>query len=104
VAFDNPENLEKKLLSPNEIAVTTDASTDELSQIISQVGHITQVSTEPANGPWTTAHIKTDQDDIYALSRSIFLAFAASQRVILEMSLEKGQPGGHLYRAFGSQA
>lgn len=90
VAFDNPENLEKKLLSPNEIAVTTDASTDELSQIISQVGHITQVSTEPANGPWTTAHIKTDQDDIYALSRSIFLAFAASQRVILEMSLKKG--------------
>lgn len=90
VAFDNPENLEKKLLSPNEIAVTTDASADELSQILLQVGHITQMSTEMVNGQWTTAHIKTDQHDIYALSRDIFLAFAASQRVILEMSLKKG--------------
>ncbi|MGM9614939.1 MAG: ABC transporter ATP-binding protein [Oscillospiraceae bacterium] len=90
VVFDNPENLEKKLLSPNEIAVTTDASEEELSRILSPVEHITQVSAEPVNGQWTTAHIKTDQNDIYALSRSVFLAFAASQNVILEMSLKKG--------------
>lgn len=90
VAFDNPENLEKKLLSPNEITLTTDASAEELSQIVAQVDHITQMSTEAVNGQWITAHIKTDQDDIYALSRCIFLAFAASQKVILEMSLQKG--------------
>lgn len=89
-AFDHPENLEKKLLSPNEIAVTTDAFPEELGQILSHVGHITQLSAEPVDGQRTTAHIKTDQGDIYALSRSIFLAFAASQRVILEMSLKKG--------------
>lgn len=90
VAFDRPDHLEKKLLSPNEIALVTDACIDELSQILSPVDHITQMTTEQGSGPWTTAHIKTDQTDIYALSRSIFLAFAASQRVILEMSLKKG--------------
>jgi ABC-2 type transport system ATP-binding protein len=29
VAFDCPENLEKHLLSPNEILLTTDAPADE---------------------------------------------------------------------------
>lgn len=90
VAFDDPENLEKQLLSPNELALTTDASEDELRRILSQVGHITQVSAGPADGRWTTARIKTDQEDIYALSRNVFLAFAGSERVILEMSLKKG--------------
>ena len=39
---------------------------------------------------WTLANIKTDYDNIYHLSRAIFLAFARSERVILEMSLKKG--------------
>lgn len=90
VAFDNPENLEKKLLSPNEITLTTDAPADELSRILSSVEHITEVTAGAPDGRRTTARIKTDQNDIYELSRSIFLAFAASERVILEMSLKKG--------------
>ena len=35
------------------------------------------------------ARIKTDFDDIYAVSGAIFTAFAAKQKVLLEMTLEK---------------
>lgn len=90
VAFDTPDNLEKKLLSPSEIVLTTDASPEELGRILFQTGHITQISTESVSGKQTSARIKTDLDDIYVLSRNIFLAFAASSRVILEMRLKKG--------------
>ena len=90
VAFDEPQALEKKLLSPNEIVLTTDATECELNDILSCVNHITEVSVELSENHWTLANIKTDYDNIYHLSRAIFLAFARSERVILEMSLKKG--------------
>ena len=90
VAFDTPENLEKKLLSPNEIILTTDAMEGELSEILASVNYITEITTGIADGRWTQAHIRTDHDDIYQISRAVFLAFAASKRSILEMSLKKG--------------
>lgn len=90
VAFDDPQNLEKTLLSPNEITLTTDATEGELSDILASVEHITEVTTGIAEKEWTVAHIKTDQKNIYDLSRAVFLAFARSGKVILEMSLKKG--------------
>lgn len=90
VAFDDPQNLEKTLLSPNEITLTTDATEGELSDILSSVEHITEVTAGIAEKEWTVAHIKTDQKNIYDLSRAVFLAFARSGKVILEMSLKKG--------------
>ncbi len=90
VAFDDPQNLEKTLLSPNEITLTTDATEGELSDILSSVEHITEVTVGIAEKEWTVAHIKTDQKNIYDLSRAVFLAFARSGKVILEMSLKKG--------------
>lgn len=90
VAFDDPQNLEKTLLSPNEITLTTDATEGELSDILASVEHITEVTTGIAEKEWTVAHIKTDQKNIYDLSRAVFLAFARSGKVILEMSLKRG--------------
>lgn len=90
VAFDDPQNLEKKLLSSDEIILTTDAARGELDEILSTVEHITGLSVETADGRPTVACIKTDCENIYDLSRAVFLAFAASKKVILEMSLKKG--------------
>ncbi len=39
VAFDEPQNLEKKLLSPNEIVLTTDVEEGELCDILAPVEH-----------------------------------------------------------------
>ena len=89
-AFDTQEHLEKELLSPNEITLTTDASDEELRTILAGVSHITEITAQGQDVQRTLAHIKTDFDDIYQVSRSVFLAFAASRRVIFEMSLTKG--------------
>ena len=90
VAFDDPQKLEKTLLSSNEITLTTDATEDELREILSSVDHITEVTTGIVAEKWTVARIKTDHNNIYDLSRDVFLAFTKSKNVILEMSLKKG--------------
>ena len=90
VAFDTPANLEKRLLAPNEIRLTTDAAPDTLRHILASVPAISQLTIEENAGRWTVAHIRTDHQDIYELSRTVYLAFAASDFVILEMALKKG--------------
>ena len=90
VAFDEPANLEKQLLAPNEIVLTTDAAGAELDEILADVKQISELVSEKTGSGYTVAHIKTDKDDIYALSRAVFLAFAPSGKVILEMTLKKG--------------
>ena len=90
VAFDDPQSLERKLLSPNEIVLTTDTSEDTLLSLLSHVSHITQVIPVESGPSRTSARIKTDHTDIYELSRDLFLVFRESPHVILEMSLKKG--------------
>lgn len=89
IAFDRPENLEKRLLSPNEITLVTDASPDEAREILSGVGQLTQteLSADPSGA--TLVHLKTDAQDIHAVSRAIFFAFARKNTALLEMSLKK---------------
>lgn len=90
VAFDTPANLEKRLLAPNEVRLTTDAAPDELRHILAKVPAISQLTVDPDTGKWTTAHISTDRDDIYELSRAIYQAFVPGDKSILEMALKKG--------------
>lgn len=89
VAFDTPASLEKQLLSPNEILLTAEGSPEEIRRILGRVKHVTECLTEPAPRG-TLAHVKTDLNDLYDLSRAIFRAFAATDRAILEMTLKKG--------------
>ena len=90
VAFDTPANLEKRLLAPNEVRLTTDAAPDELRHILAKVPAISQLTVDPDTGKWTTAHISTDRDDIYEFSRAIYQAFVPGDKAILEMALKKG--------------
>lgn len=90
VAFDTPENLEKQLLAPNEIMITTDAQVEEIKEVLADVSYITQSAVEKKDSGYTVAHIKTDHDNIYDISRAVFLAFAAKEKVLLEMTLKRG--------------
>ena len=89
VAFDRPENLEKQLLSPNEITISTDASPDQAAQILAPVAHLSQVDVVGTEAGIATLRLKTDAQDIHAVSRAVFLAFAQSGQVLLELSLKK---------------
>lgn len=89
VAFDAPENLERRLLSPSEITLTAEASTEEVGALLSGIDHIIDVSTEEKDTGLVTVRLKTDHDNIYDISRAIFYAFASESKVLLEMTLKK---------------
>ena len=89
VAFDTPDNLEKQLLSPNEIIITTDASEDDVRALLTYNSSVKELDFEDKKVPYLRVHIKTDLPDIYELSRSVFSAFAGSGLTLLEMNLRK---------------
>ncbi len=89
VAFDRPENLEKRLLTPNEITLTAEASAEEAQRILAEVPRITELRADSLSGTRSVIHVKTDLEDIYELSRDIFFAFADARRPLLEMALKK---------------
>ena len=89
-AFGAPEELQKQLLAPSEIVLTTDAAEAELRTILEKVEHIAAITTCVSDSNYIAAHIKSDHEDLYDLSSSVFRAFAASDKVIFEMTLKKG--------------
>lgn len=89
IAFDTPENLEKQMLSPNEITLTSDEPAEEIQEILWSVDHITGVHLEETREGLIRVQVKTDCPDIYEVSRSVYLAFAQRGAVLLEMSLKK---------------
>ena len=89
VALGAPEELQKQLLAPNEIILTTNASSYVLAALLEKVPNISELHMEET-GKFTKVQIKTDCEDIYELSGKLFRTFAASDWVIYEMELKKG--------------
>ena len=89
MAFDRPENLEKRLLSGNEIVFSTDAGAPEVREILAGIPHLSDIQVEEQAGVPVRVSLKTDQADIHAVSRQLFFAFAARQQALLEMTLKK---------------
>lgn len=89
IAFDKPDNLEKRLLADSGIVFTTDAPAAVVREILSSAKDITDaVIHEPDHG-LVTAEVKTGCSDIYAVSRSLFFAFADKKQALLELKLQK---------------
>lgn len=89
IAFDTPDHLEKQLLSPSEIVLTAEATAEETEAILSGIEHITDRQIETLDTGFACAHVKTDLDNIYALSRTLFFAFAEREKALLEINLKK---------------
>jgi ABC-2 type transport system ATP-binding protein len=89
LAFDEPENLENRLLAPNEITFTAEAAADEVTEILSGIANLTETELEEKEAGLVTVHLKTDRENIYDVSRELFFAFSDKKRALLEMSLKK---------------
>jgi len=89
VAFDAAENLEKLLLTPNEINIVCEGSEDEIQEILCGLNQVSQLTAEVTDAGYVSAQIKTDLDDVYQLSGAVFSAFAHSGVVLLEMSVKR---------------
>ena len=58
--------------------------------LLAALPHITQVEpAESAADGAVTMHLKTDCEDMHAVSRSIFFAFAKEDQALLELSVHK---------------
>ena len=89
VAFDAPDQLEKQLLSPNEIDLTTEATLEDTQKILAASGFAASAALESNGHGFITAHIKTGMVDIYEASRRLFFAFAENGKALLELKLKK---------------
>lgn len=89
IAFDGPEQLKKRMLAPNEILITADMTGEEIKEILEGTEHITEIAAETRDNGLAVAHLRTDYDNIYEVSGSVFSAFAKSGKVLLEMTLKK---------------
>lgn len=89
VAFDEPGNLEKRLLTPNELVVTTEMDGEELSALLAGIEFITAAELERTGEGRVTARVRTGHSDIYEVSRAVFCAFATKGVPLLELALKK---------------
>ena len=87
IAFDDPDNLEKRMKSQNEIVITAEGTAKETRELLAAVPYIASVEADDS-GEYVTAHIKTNEKDIHTASRAIFFAYARKGRALLEMSLK----------------
>ncbi len=88
IAFDTPENLEKKLLTAHEIHIVAEGGKQETASILKSIDGINDIRLED-NGSWVSATMKTERHDVHAISKAIFFAFAAKKHALLEMSSTK---------------
>ena len=89
-ALGTPAELERQLRSAGEIILTTEASAEKAMELLKTVPHITETvpsGTAPTGA--VTLRLKTDSEDIYAVSRAIFLAFAKENQALWELSIRK---------------
>lgn len=89
IAFDGPERLERLLLAPNEIVITAAIAEEKIKEIVAQMEYITGITAETKDNGLVAAHLRTDHDNSYEVSGSVFSAFAAKGEVLLEMALKK---------------
>lgn len=88
VAFDEAGALEKRLLSPSALTLVADGSMESVQDILRRVEEIHDMRLEKTAEGFISAHIETP-GEIYALSRAVFAAFAASGTPLLELSAKK---------------
>ena len=103
-AFDTPENLEKQLLAPGQIALTAQAGPERVKQLLADVPGVSGVEIRGAEEGRTAALLHTGAGDISPVCRDVFLAFAGADTVLLELTprrasledvfLELSEPAG----------
>lgn len=89
LAFGEPDELERSLLSSSQIRFTTDAGADEVAHILSEVPALSGLALETGEDGLVKARVEAGGGDIYAASRALFFAFAGHDRALLELTLEK---------------
>lgn len=90
VAFGEPEELQRQLLTAGEIVLTTDAAVAQVKQALGELDRITDLEFVQGEAGLTVAHIKTSGSDMNETARGISKCFAQNGLAIYEMTQKKG--------------
>ena len=85
-AFDTPENLEKRLRASGEIALTALTGPERAERLLSAVPDVSGVELRGAEEGRTSLLVRSGAEDMDAVCRDIFLAFAGADTVLLELT------------------
>ena len=89
VAFDTPERLEEQLSSPGEITVAADTGADAARALVAELPGAASVTVSEEGAGSCRLTVTAGGDDLYALSREIFRAFAASGSTLSELRVKR---------------
>ena len=89
VAFDESEKLEDRLMSPNNIKITTDTDVTETIMYLETLNDIKLNYVRTDDNGYTVAEINTGKTDIYKVSKELFLLFASKNKVLYQINLKK---------------
>ena len=89
LAFDTPDHLEENFRSANEILLTAEAAPGEVREILDGLEQVSDIQLEDTGEGRVSARLKVGGDDIYAVSRQLFFAFAGRGLALLELTLKK---------------
>lgn len=89
VAFDSPEALEKALLTPNELLLTTDVESKAVQDILADIPEVSQVHISSLPGGRISVQVRTGSGDLYETARAVFRGFAKKGLDLLELRLQK---------------
>ena len=88
VAWDTPENLEKRFAGGAAVQLTAEASAEEICRILAPLPGITNLDIQPRDGAACTVRLETD-GEAEALCREIFFAFSGAGRALLRMEADR---------------
>ena len=89
VAFDTPERLEEQLSSPGEITVAADTDADTARALVAELPGAASVTVSEEGAGSCRLTVTAGGDDLYALSREVFRAFAAGGSTLSELRVKK---------------
>ena len=88
-AFDTPANLERQLRASGEIALTALAGPERTKELLAAVAGISDVELRGEEDGRTALRVRSEAEDMDAVCRDIFLAFAGANTVLLELAPKK---------------
>jgi len=88
-AFGDPESLKKRLLSPSEVTVAAEGGRAEVEKVLSGLPRLTGAEYLEGGPGRVNVRLRTDSEDVYLFTRSVFLAFSAKKIPLLELSPKK---------------
>lgn len=89
VAFDEPKNLEKHMLASSAISFVTEATKEEILEVVEDMSVITTWKIEETEDAYQKVEVQFEGEDAYAICRALSLAFAKREKMVYEMQVKK---------------